>query len=97
MSKKKHKFDFTHLVHDGFVKDGETLFFVSDPKQVCQVSKQPNGEYKVKVGAETLTIHAFAQRCLGQDPPDHASKWFRNAKGVTLYEMWHANDIAEAA
>ena len=97
MSKKKHKFDLTHLVHDGFVKEGETLFFVSNPKSTCQIAKQPNGEYKVKVAAEILTVHAFAQRCLGTDPPDHASKWFRNEKGVTLYEMWHANDLAEAA
>ena len=97
MSKKKHKFDLTHLVHDGYVKEGETLFFVSNPKSTCLITKQPNGEYKVKVTGETLTVHAFAQRCLGTDPPDHASKWFRNEKGVTLYEMWHTNDLAEAA
>ncbi len=97
MSKKKHKFDLTHLVRDGFVKEGELLFFVSDPSKTCKVTKQPNGEYKVLAKGETVTVHAFAQTCLGTEPPDHASKWFRNEKGVTLYDMWHANDLAEAA
>lgn len=97
MSKKKNKFDLTALVHDGSIKDGQTLFFVSDPKTTCKVTKQPNGEYKVTVGAETMTIHAFAQKCLGMDPPDHASKWFRTENNKTLYELWHADDYAEAA
>jgi hypothetical protein len=92
VSKKKNKFDLTQLVHDGYVKDGETLFFVSDPTKTCKVTKQPNGEYKVAVGAETLTVHAFAQKCLGQEPPNHASAWFRNAGGKTLYDFWHQND-----
>jgi hypothetical protein len=61
------------------------------------VAKQPNGEFKVTVGKETITVHAFAQRCLGMDPPDHASKWFRTAEGKTLYELWHAEDSVEAA
>ncbi len=97
MSKKKHKFDLTHLVHEGDLNEGQTLFFVSDPKKSCKVARMPNGEYKVVVGAETLTIHAFAQRCLGQEPPDHATKWFRTEKGQTLYELWHKDDYAEAA
>ena len=98
MSKKKNKFDLTHLVHANHIKDGEKLFFVSDPSKTCQVAKQPNGEYKVKVGAETTTIHAFAQKCLGQEPPDHASKWFRTAGGKTLFDIWHAEqDEADAA
>ena len=97
MSKKKNKFDLTHLVHQGDLKDGQVLYFVSDPKQKCTVTRQPNGEYKVTVGAEVLTIHAFAQRCLGQDPPDHASKWFRTEGGKTLYELWHADDELMAA
>jgi hypothetical protein len=91
MSKKKNKFDLTHLVHAGYFKDGETLFFVSDPSKTCQVQKQPNGEYKVNVGKETTTLHAFAQKCLGQEPPDHASKWFRAASGKTVYDIWHAD------
>ena len=92
MSKKKNKFDLTHLVHDGHLKDGQVLFYVSDPSKTCKVTKQPNGEYKVKVGAEMTTVHAFAQKCLGQDPPDHASKWFRTEGGKTLYELWHAGE-----
>lgn len=97
MSKKKNKFDLTHLVHEGQVKDGETLFFVSDPSKTCKVTKQPNGEYKVTVGKDTVTVHAFAQNCLGQEPPGHATKWLRNSGGKTLYDLWHANDMADAA
>ena len=102
MSKKK-KFDLTHLVHDGSLKEGETLFFVSDPQKTCVVTKQPNGEFKVVVdpkGAKplTTTVHAFAQSCLGTEPPDHASKWFRTQGGKTLYELWHADEeYADAA
>jgi hypothetical protein len=97
MSKKKNKFDLTNLVHQGYIKEGQTLFYVSDPKKTCKVVKQPNGEFKVQVGPETMTIHAFAQKCLGQEPPDHASKWFRTEGGKTLYDLWHADDLAEAA
>jgi hypothetical protein len=97
MSKKKNKFDLTHLVHDGSLKDGQALFFVSDPQKTCRIAKQPNGEYKVVDGKETLTVHAFAQRCLGQDPPDHAAKWLRTEQGKTLYDLWHAKDLADAA
>ena len=97
MSKKKNKFDLTYLVTSGYLKDGQTLYFVSDPAKTCKVQKQPNGEYKVIDGKETLTVHAFAQRCLGQDPPDHASKWLRTDKNQSLYDLWHAEDYAEAA
>jgi hypothetical protein len=96
VSKKKNKFDLGHLVHDGQVKDGQTLFYVSDPSKTCKVTKQPNGEYKVTVGTETLTVHSFAVKCLGQEPPDHASKWVRTEAGKTLFDMWHTED-AEAA
>lgn len=96
MSKKKGKFDLTHIVHAGYLKEGQVLFFVSDPKKTCKVTKLPNGEFKVIAGGETITVHAFAQKCLGMDPPDHASKWFRDEKGATLYDLWHADD-AEAA
>jgi hypothetical protein len=97
VSKKKNKFDLTYLVHQGDLKDGQTLYYVSDPKQACKITKQPNNEYKVQVGAETMTVHAFAQKCLGQEPPDHASKWVRTEGGKTLYDLWHAEDYAEAA
>lgn len=97
MSKKKNKFDLTWLVHHEYLKDGQTLFFVSDPNQTCKVTKQPNGEYKVHDGKEVVTIHSLAQRLLGQEPPDHASKWFRTENGRTLYDLWHAEDMKEAA
>jgi hypothetical protein len=97
MSKKKNKFDLGHLVHDGWLKDGQTLLFVSDPSKTCVVTRQPNGEYKVTVAREVMTLHAFAQKCLGQEPPDHASKWFRTEKGETLFDLWHQDDYAEAA
>lgn len=97
MSKKKNKFDLTHLVHAGLLKNGQSLFYVSDPKKSCKIAKQPNGEYKVTVGAETMTIHAFAQRCLGTDPPDHASKWLRTEDGKTLYDLWHSEDEYQEA
>ncbi|MGK5087510.1 hypothetical protein WDW86_08125 [Bdellovibrionota bacterium FG-2] len=97
MSKKKNKFDLTNLVHEGAVKNGETLYFVSDPQKTGVIAKQPNGEYKVVVGKETLTVHAFAQWCLGQEPPDHGSRWLRNAGGKTLYDLWQAESWAEAA
>lgn len=97
MSKKKGKFDLSTLVHNGYLKDGETLTFVSDPSKTCRVAKQPNGEFKITVGAETLTVHSFAQRCLGMDPPDHASKWFKTAGGKTLFDLWHADEDSMAA
>jgi len=97
VTKKKNKFDLTYLVHQGCLNDGQVLYFVSDPSKTCVITKQPNGEYKVKNKTETTTIHGFAQTCLGQEPPDHASKWLRTDGGKTLYEIWHAEDYAEAA
>ena len=97
MSKRKHKFDLTHLVHDGLIKDGQFLFYVSNPSQKCKIAKQPNGEYKVVVGAETMTIHAFAQKCLGEDPPGHATKWLRTETGQILFDLWHSDTMEEAA
>jgi hypothetical protein len=98
---KKKKFDLKHLVSEGYLKDGETLSFVSDPSKKCRVKRQPNGEFKVLVEngkvVEVLTVHAFAQRCLGQEPPDHAAKWLRGESGKTLFELWHQDDLAEAA
>lgn len=97
MSKKKNKFDLTYLVHQGYLKDTQTLYYVSDPTKTCKITKQPNNEYKVTVGKDTYTIHAFVQKCLGQEPPDHAAKWLRTENGKTLYDYWHADDYAEAA
>lgn len=93
---KKHKFDLSSLVHAGYLKDGETLCFVSDPSKCVVVAKQPNGEYKVKYGKETITVHAAAQLFLGQEPPEHASRWLRTQAGKTLYELWQG-EMEEAA
>ena len=98
MSKKKNKFDLTHLVRDGYLKEGETLFFVSDPAMNCVVTKMPDHEYKVTYKKETLTVHAVAQKFLGTEPPDHACRWLRNAGGKSLYELWQSSlAIDEAA
>ena len=97
MSKKKGKFDLTRLVNDGCVKDGETFFFVSDPSKQFTIQRQPNHEYKVKTADGTTTVHAFAQTCLGQEPPNHASYWFKNAKGETLYQVWQADIESDQA
>ncbi|MBI2605703.1 MAG: hypothetical protein HYW49_06445 [Deltaproteobacteria bacterium] len=95
---KKNKFDLTHIVHNGLLKDGEKVYFVSDPKFYATVCKLPSGEYKISVGSETMTVHAAVQKCLGQEPPDHASKWFRAENGKTLYELWQLdNEIRDAA
>lgn len=88
MSKKKGKFDLTQLVHDGHVKEGQFLAFVSDPKKTAVVTKMLNGEYKFKVGPALHTVHGYATELLGMEPPGHASKWFRNDKGETLYDLW---------
>ncbi|OFZ20270.1 MAG: hypothetical protein A2X94_15470 [Bdellovibrionales bacterium GWB1_55_8] len=93
MAKKSKKFDLTHLVHAGYVKEGQPLYFVSDPSKTCVVTKHPSGEYKVSTdGKQLVTVHAFAQTCLGTEPPDHASKWLRTAENKTLYELWHAEE-----
>jgi hypothetical protein len=98
MSKKKGKFDLTKLVHEGFLKEGEVLHFVSDHTKTCAVQKQPNGEFKVVVKGEkdtTTTIHAFAQVCLGQEPPNHATYWFANTQGETVYQIWQRSEENE--
>ena len=97
MSKKNRKFDLTHLVHEGFLKEGQTLLYVTDPTKTCKVMKQPNGEFKVKTGIEIMTIHQFAEKCLGEQPPDHATKWLKTESGQTLHELWHIKDYEDAA
>lgn len=94
---RKNKFDLAHLVHVGCVKEGEKLFFVSDPAKWATVKKMPNGDCKLVCEEETTTVHALAQKFLGQEPPDHASRWLRNGAGKTLYELWQADLQDEAA
>ena len=98
MSKKKNKFDLTSLVHDGYLKEGDTISFVSDPAKTAKVVKILNGEFKLTVTGTPapVTVHAFAQTCLGQEPPDHAAKWFKGPNGKTLYEIWQST-MEEAA
>lgn len=94
MSKKKNKFDLTSLVHEGVVKEGETLYFLSDPKMSCVVKKMPSHEFKLEHAKEIFTVHAITQKFLGQEPPDHACRWLRNNNGKTLYELWQ-NTLAQ--
>ena len=88
MSKKSMKFDLANLVKQGLIKEGETLFFVSDPSKTCKVEKTGPHEIKVRQGKDLFTVHTLAQSLLGQDPPVHASKWLRNSAGKTLYDLW---------
>ena len=97
MSKKKGKFDLSRLVHDGVIKEGETFFFVSDPAHSFKVVKQPNGEFKILTPEGMTTVHAFSVKCLGTEPPEHASRWFRNEKGATMYQLWHAAEDEQNA
>ena len=98
MTKKKNKFDLTALVNKGCLKNGETLFFVSDPSKTCQVTHHPSGEYKINTPTKKNdTIHAFVTECLGSEPPIHASKWLRTKDGKILYDLWQSEDMAQAA
>lgn len=94
---KKHKFDLTALVRSELIKEKETLFFVSDPAKTAVITKQPNGEFKLLCLKETMTVHAVAQKFLGQEPPDHASKWLRTQSGKTLYDLWKQDEEMDLA
>lgn len=93
---KKNKFDLTALVHHGVFKEGEKVVFVSDAAKSAVIAKQPNGEFKLIAAGKTYTVHGLAQEWLGQEPPQHASKWFKKENGKTFYDYWQ-EDIAEAA
>lgn len=101
MSKKKNKFDLKSLVHEGVLKEGQDIFFVSDPAKTARIVRHPSGEFKLAgpgaKEAELTTVHAFAQKCLGTEPPDHASKWLRTEGGKTLFDLWHAHDLDDVA
>src|SRR5687768_5489056 len=95
---KKHKFDLTKLVQQGYLKDGQKIVFVSDPNKLCTIAKQPNGEYKVKKkDNKIVTAHAFATECLGMEPPDHAAKWLKTEKNEILFDLWHKDDELKVA
>lgn len=93
---KKSKFDLTSLVHGGFVSDGETVYFVSDPSKSGAVKRQPNGEYKIDLDGEPVTAHAAAQRFLGQEPANHAAQWLRNGSGKTLFQLWQSQQSGDS-
>jgi hypothetical protein len=92
---KKGKFDLNDLVHAGVLKEGEAVFFVSDPSKVASVAKSPNGEFKVSLSGEVISVHAAAQKFLGQEPPNHATQWFRTESGKTLFQLWQDQIAAE--
>jgi len=89
---KKGKFDLAHLVSAGIVRDGETLYFVSDPSKSGAVARQANGDYKLACDGHAVSVHAAAQRFLGQEPPNHATQWIRNGEGKTLYQLWQSQN-----
>jgi hypothetical protein len=91
------KFDLATLVKQNLVKEGETLFFVSDPNKNGKIEKIGSHEFKVRFGKDLFTIHTLAQTLLGQDPPVHASKWLRNSAGTTLYDIWQETLVRAAA
>ena len=97
MSKKKNKFDLTHLVRDGYIKEGEALYFVSNPAFSCKIKKMPDHEFKVEYKGETQTVHAVCVKFLGTEPPEHASRWLRNGNGKTLYELWQSTLATDEA
>lgn len=88
MSHSKNKFDLTHLIQKGLLTDGQTIFFVSDSSKSGVIKRQPSHDYKVDENGTLTTVHAFVQRHLGQEPPDHASKWVRTSSNKTLYDLW---------
>ncbi len=92
---KKGKFDLTSLVHSGFISDGETIYFVSDPAKSGKLKRQPNGEYKIDLDGDAVTAHAAAQRFLGQEPANHAAQWLRNESGKTLFQLWKTEQSSE--
>src|SRR5262245_36760086 len=89
---KKGKFDLSNLVNSGIVRNGETLYFVSDPSKSGSVARQANGEYKLALDGDSVSVHAAAQKFLGQEPPNHASQWLRNGEGKTLYQLWQSQN-----
>jgi hypothetical protein len=98
MSHNKKKFDLAHLVSKGLLTEGESIFFVSDPAKSAVIRRQPNHEYKIEDNGTVTTVHAFVQRVLGQEPPDHASKWLRTAGNKILFDLWKQSldDSADA-
>ena len=93
---KKQKFDLSQLVQAGYLKSGDKVYFVVDPTKVGAVVKAPNGEYKLNFdGEDPLSVHAAAQKFLGQEPPTHGANWLRQENGKTLYEVWQSSQAEE--
>jgi hypothetical protein len=90
MSNPKYKLDFNTLVVDGYIQEYETLYFTSKQQIYFQVVKLANNSYGLRVEGYDdgeLSLLDFVTKCLGQDPPDHSSKWIVNNRGKTLYEL----------
>ncbi len=81
------KFDLHKLTQSGYLAQGDTLAFVSDPAKTCTVTKA-NGLTKVMHQSQPTSLHAFVTTCLGDEPPNHASSWVRSPQGKTLAELW---------
>ena len=85
---KKNKFDLTALVKNGYLAEGEILYFVSNSDCTCVIEKTPTNEYKLKENGGVKTVHTVCVEWLGTEPPGPANKWLRNEGGETLYELW---------
>lgn len=92
---RKQKFDLTQLVQSGVLKSGEKIYFVVDPSKVGAIIKAPNGEYKLDFEGEPISVHAAAQKYLGQEPPTHGAHWLRQETGKTLYEVWQSTQAED--
>ena len=95
MARKGNKFDLSSLVQSGIISDGEKIFFVSDPAKAGSITKAPGGDYKLNCDGDVVSIHAAAQKFLGQEPPNHASQWLRTHSGETLYQLWQNQGIED--
>ena len=95
MSRNKQKFDLTQLVQSGVLKNGEKVYFVVDPSKVGDIVKAPNGEYKLNFDGDPMSVHAAAQKFLGQEPPTHGANWLRKDNGKTLFEIWRSSQAEE--
>ncbi len=85
------------LVKEGFVKKGDTLYFVCNPQYTCTIAKGDSGEYKLKQGTQTFTVKEIGEEWLGSDFDDDPHNWIRNDAGETLFDMWKVLEKEKAA
>lgn len=89
--------DLEQLVKNGFLKKGETLFFVCDPQSTCTIAKADSGEYKLKQGSQIFSVQELCEEWLGSDFEDDPHNWIRNDAGKTLFDLWQSCRKNEAA